>query len=216
MLLAPLQRRKFERMHASDDPFAYAGKRFELDRLDRMIGLLGGKVFENALEVGCAEGALTERLAVLCRKVTAMDISEGALVKARTRVGPGVRVDWVQGNLMDWDPAARGPFDLVVVSEVLYYLGERNTLMRLTGAGGRVLEGALARMAGALTPGGRLLLAHSFAGSELRARRVAYREALERLGLVLLREEEVPPTGEEGTDECLLSLLERPGEAQRP
>ncbi|MEK9144613.1 MAG: SAM-dependent methyltransferase [Elusimicrobiota bacterium] len=207
-LVDALKRRKFEKMFARADPFRYAALEFESRRFKLMARALEGRRYARALEVGCAEGSFTKYLAPLCESLLAMDISSTAVDRARAALGSGARVSFVRANLRDWEPAAGERFDLVVLSEVLYYLGERNDLLKAFAASpDDYVRPVLERVARSLAPRGRVLLAHSYAG-ELRERRVAYRRILESLGLKLVLEEEVEPTGEAGTDRCLVSLLE--------
>jgi len=205
-LLSWLGRRKFERMfQARGDAFRYRALEFEQRRFELMLRLLGGRSFSRALEVGCAEGDLTERLAPLCGRLLAVDISPTAVGRTRERLADRAQVEVLEAALPDWTPS--GSFDLIVVSEVLYYLGERNDLLKLLRLSRAPLEAALRALRGCLAPGGRILLAHSY-GEGQRASRAGYRDALLAMGLALAAEEEVEPTGEAGTDRCMVSLLE--------
>ena len=106
----------------SRDPWSFetdpvAGR----DRFNREQAMLnavrGGRRFTRALEVGCAEGMFTERLAPLCEELLAVDISPVALARARARCAWGSPV-----RFADWDLRADpvpGAFDLVVVEGVL-------------------------------------------------------------------------------------------------
>ena len=204
-----LGRRKFEGLfRGTRDPYHYGNLEFEKRRLDLMSQFLKDRRYANALEVGCGEGFFTSRLAPIAGQVLAMDISETALARAHENLGSRSNVSWVRADLRKWSPNGSAEFDLVVLSEILYYLGERNDLFRVVGTSLEdCLRPSLEKLVGHLTKRGRVLLAHSFAPGE-RSRREAYRKILEKQGLRLLREEEVPPTGEPGTDRCLVSLLE--------
>jgi 2-polyprenyl-3-methyl-5-hydroxy-6-metoxy-1,4-benzoquinol methylase len=73
--------------------------------------------FNNAVELGCAEGIFTELLAPLCNKLVALDYSQVALDRARTRLGSSHSVNFGQ-----WDMRHEklpGSFDLVVAMGVL-------------------------------------------------------------------------------------------------
>jgi SAM-dependent methyltransferase len=59
-----------------------------------------------AVEAGCGEGAEAIWLAQQGWRVTAVDISPEALERAVSRAGD-VEVDWVEGDLTTWEPAAR-------------------------------------------------------------------------------------------------------------
>ena len=107
--------------NASSDPWGYDDTPYERDRFRRTVAALGGGRYASALELGCANGALTEQLAPLCDRLLATDISASALTAARRRVGllPNVMVE--QRTLPGDVPS--GPFDLILASDMLYYLG---------------------------------------------------------------------------------------------
>jgi hypothetical protein len=77
--------------------------------------------FGTALEVGSSIGVLTAGLAERCDRLVALEPSAAALTEARRQV-PGV--DFRQGRVPDDWPA--GTYDLVVISEVGYYLDTRD------------------------------------------------------------------------------------------
>jgi 2-polyprenyl-3-methyl-5-hydroxy-6-metoxy-1,4-benzoquinol methylase len=74
------------------------------------------------LEVGCSIGVLTTRLAARCDRLLGLDFAPAAVAAARARCAPypGVRIDRMQVP-QQWPP---GQFDLIVFSEVLYFLNE--------------------------------------------------------------------------------------------
>jgi SAM-dependent methyltransferase len=124
----------------SVDPWDFARSRYEQDRYDEIIKSLGGRRFHRAFEPGCSIGVLTERLAAICDQVYASDISTTAIARARARCSgrPGVFIE--EGSLTD--PLASAAFDLIVLSEVGYYLDSetlvtlaRNLTDRLTADG---------------------------------------------------------------------------------
>ncbi len=90
-------------------------------RFNRELALLeavrGGRRFTRALEVGCAEGMFTQRLAPLCGELLAVDISPVALARARARGAWGSHVRFANWDLRA-DPVP-GRFELVVVEGVL-------------------------------------------------------------------------------------------------
>jgi cyclopropane fatty-acyl-phospholipid synthase-like methyltransferase len=60
-------------------------------------------------------------LAERCDRVLAYDFERSAVTRARERVRRHRHVDIVSARFPDWRPSGRG--DLVVLSEVAYYLG---------------------------------------------------------------------------------------------
>ncbi len=89
---------------------------------------------DRALDVGCGEGLLAERLAARFRAVDAADADAGMRAITADRGVDNVRV-------LDGFDAAEGPYDLVTMVATLHHLD---------------LESTLARCMDLLAPGGRL------------------------------------------------------------
>jgi SAM-dependent methyltransferase len=101
-----------------------------------------------ALDVGCGEGADALWLAGRGWRVTGTDLSTVALERAArhaAQAGPQIaaRIDWVQTDLIGWDPGA-ARYDLVSSQYVHLPPDARDVLFR--------------SLAGAVTPGGTLLV----------------------------------------------------------
>jgi LmbE family N-acetylglucosaminyl deacetylase/SAM-dependent methyltransferase len=126
-----------------DDPWAFDGSFYEERRRALVLAQLGCRRYGRALEIGCADGRLTEALLERCDQVVAIDASHRAVAAARDRV-PGAVVE--QGTApADLPP---GPFDLVLLSEVGYFLTPLE------------LVATLRRCEASLAPGGELVLCH--------------------------------------------------------
>jgi len=106
---------------ASPDPWDYNDAPYERDRFRRTVAALADRHYTSALELGCANAALTEQLAPLCDMILATDASGSAMDAARARIGSRGDVTVQVASLPDELPA--GPFDLIVASDMLYYLG---------------------------------------------------------------------------------------------
>lgn len=117
----------FDRMYAdSPDPWGFTSRWYEQRKYALTLAVLPEPRWGRALEVGCSIGVLTALLAERCDDLLAMDPSAAALAQARERVPPSVRL--LQGSVPgDWPS---GTYDLVVLSEVGYYL-DRPDLERL-------------------------------------------------------------------------------------
>lgn len=109
----------FDRMYARDvDPWGFASRWYERRKYALTLAALPQARYGRGLEIGCSIGILTAQLAARCDSLVAVDPSAVALASARTRVPPAVRL--AQASVPhDW-PA--GTYDLVVLSEVGYYL----------------------------------------------------------------------------------------------
>lgn len=111
----------FEDLYArSEDPWAFATSDYEREKYADTLAALGDGRFARGLEVGSSIGVFTEQLAERCDELVGIDVSEQALARARERLGdrPGVALE----HMSFPEEMPPGPWDLVVCSEVLYYL----------------------------------------------------------------------------------------------
>lgn len=137
----------FDSLYARDaDPWRFETSAYEREKYDKTIRSLGRPRYGRALEVGCSNGVLTQRLAPICDHLIAIDVAEAALDQARRRLGAEAHVTLLRAGLPDQLPS--GPFDLIVLSEVLYYLDEADLK--------RAARACLDRLA----PAGEVLLVH--------------------------------------------------------
>lgn len=111
----------FDDLYAADgDPWRFRTSTYEADKYRATLAMLGRESYDRALEVGCSIGVFTRMLASRCRQLDAIDGSETALALARA---DGVGLPQVQfARRMVPDEFPPGSFDLIVLSEVLYYL----------------------------------------------------------------------------------------------
>lgn len=109
----------FEHLYRTDpDPWRLDGSPYEERKRALTLASLPSERYGRAFEPACAGGRITEMLATRCDTVVAMDPVATALERVRALAMPAVQL--VQGAVPDdWPP---GTFDLVVLSEVLYFL----------------------------------------------------------------------------------------------
>lgn len=142
-----LGREYFERLYAeSGDPWNFETSEYERRKYVRTLKVLGERRFHRALEAGASIGVFTGMLADLCDELLAVDVSERAVAAARERLSGHRNVRVERRTLPEEMP--RGPFDLIVASEVLYYFTREEMLAAL-----RTFERELA-------PAGTLLAVH--------------------------------------------------------
>jgi 2-polyprenyl-3-methyl-5-hydroxy-6-metoxy-1,4-benzoquinol methylase len=135
----------FERLYRDDpDPWSFATSAYEQKKYDATLAALGTRYFTCALEVGCSIGVLTERLTDRCEHLLALDFAPSAIAAARACCAPynGVRIEQMQVP-RQWP---HGWFDLILFSEVLYFLNESD------------LKQVCARTVRSIVPGGQVLL----------------------------------------------------------
>jgi peptidoglycan/xylan/chitin deacetylase (PgdA/CDA1 family)/2-polyprenyl-3-methyl-5-hydroxy-6-metoxy-1,4-benzoquinol methylase len=146
-------RHHFEALFARrSDPWSYTTA-YESRKYEQTLSLLPPVPVHRALEIGCAEGHFTERLAAHVDTLQAVDISAIALERATVRCAHRDGVSFARLDLVrDELPSGN---DLIVCSEVLYYVGTVDDLRR-----------AGCKLRDALRPGGRLLTAHANVASD--------------------------------------------------
>ena len=111
----------FEKLYtANPDPWNFADSAFEQQKYFATINMLGGRHFSRGLEIGCSIGVLTKLLAEHCDKLLAVDFVAQALVQAAARCAGESHVTFECMRVPQTWPA--GQFDLIVLSEILYFL----------------------------------------------------------------------------------------------
>lgn len=130
----------------SDDPWLLRDRWYERRKRALTLAALPDERYRHAYEPGCANGELTVELAVRCNSLLAADLNSAAVNLARQRVAHLQNVKVEQRAMPDDWPD--GEFDLIVISEVAYYLNEAQ------------LAGLIARLTAALADGGTLIACH--------------------------------------------------------
>ena len=115
----------FERLFASDeDPWAFKSRWYEVRKRALTLACLPAARYASAYEPGCANGEFSAALADRCDALLVSDGNDKAVEIARRRLAaaPHVTVErgWVPE---DWPSAS---FDLIVLSELGYYLDARS------------------------------------------------------------------------------------------
>jgi hypothetical protein len=109
----------FDGLYRTDpDPWRFRTRPYEARKRALTLAALPDDRYGTAFEPGCSIGILTAALAGRCSRVCAMDISPLALATASRTVPANVELR--RGGVPDDWPAEA--FDLVVLSEVGYYL----------------------------------------------------------------------------------------------
>jgi SAM-dependent methyltransferase len=137
----------FEAMYAdSADPWGFASRWYERRKYALTLAALPRERYRRGFEPGCSIGVLTALLANRCDSLLATDVAPAAVAAARQAVAA---YDWVDVAELavpqDWPD---GHFDLIVLSEIGYYLAADD------------LEVLLDRTVASLEPGGTLAAVH--------------------------------------------------------
>ena len=137
----------FAAMYAgAEDPWGFRSRWYEQRKREVTLAALTRPRYRRAFEPGCSIGVLTAALADRCDEVVAADVDECAVSTARSELARHghVRVERLSVP-QEWPD---GMFDLVVISEVAYYLARPE------------LEQLLDCAVGSLAPRGTLLACH--------------------------------------------------------
>lgn len=112
---------RFERLyHQSSDPWSYRTSEYEREKYAATLAALPTRSRGLCLELGCSIGVFTGLLAARCEHVVAIDLSLGALQLAHRQLQGVGNVDLLRASFPEETPP--GSWDLIVCSEILYYL----------------------------------------------------------------------------------------------
>jgi len=118
----------FEEMYSKNaDPWNFETSAYEKKKYNATIAAIPNRDFKNGLEIGCSIGVLTEKITSLCRNLIAIDISQTALQQAKERLKDSPKVSFRLGGIPGAFP--KGNFDLIIMSEVGYYLSMPDLLI---------------------------------------------------------------------------------------
>lgn len=136
-----------QRFRADPDPWRYEVSEYEHEKRAATVAACDSSQRRHrTLELGSANGVLASELAAFSDHLVAVEAVPAAAALARQRLDPLPGAVVVEGLIpADVSP---GPYDLVVASEILYYLDAA------------AYETTLAELRGWLEPGARLVAVH--------------------------------------------------------
>ena len=129
---------------ANEDPWGFRTSAYEQAKYRTAIEALEDRRVHSALEVGCSIGEMTRLLAPRCDAVLAVDLVEQPLIAARAACADQPWVRFLRMRVPGGWPDRT--FDLIVLSEVLYFLSPAD------------IAAVADRSADSLAPGGVVLL----------------------------------------------------------
>jgi cyclopropane fatty-acyl-phospholipid synthase-like methyltransferase len=135
----------FAQLYQSNpDPWGFQTDPYERDKYRHTLEALAGHRFASGLEVGCSIGVLTRMLAPACNTLLAIDIVDQPLEAAAKRCSDQPWVRFQRMQVPDEWPDRR--FDLIVLSEVLYFFSPAD------------IDRCVHQIRGSLLPDARVLL----------------------------------------------------------
>jgi SAM-dependent methyltransferase len=131
---------------AAADPWGFEERWYERRKYAIALAMLPRERYRAAFEPGCSVGVFSRMLAPRCDALLSCDLAAAAVKAAAARTPDLRQVRVEQRDIPRQWPSGR--FDLIVLSEVLYYFGDHD------------LEQVLKQAAGSLEPDGTLLAVH--------------------------------------------------------
>lgn len=128
--------------------------RYQERKYADLLKMLPKRKYQNALDIGCGTGFLTEGIAQMAEKVLGIDISVSAITHAAARLAHHSNLEWSQGNVTDLDVIGDRTFDLAVIADTIYYLDRPIS--------DTTLDMISDKVASLLERGGTLLLANHY------------------------------------------------------
>ena len=198
----------FEDLWAVDDPWNLESSEFEAAKYRHQLQLLEGRRYGRALEVGCGAGRFTRSLAQVADVVVGVDISDRAISRARS-LPELAGVTYVKANIMEDDRVLEGPWDLIVISETIYYLGWLYSFSDVAFLAWRLFEET--------AEGGRLLMANVYGDFDWLSKPWlirTYRDLIVNVGYELGAERDFQGLKEGTRVRALISLFEKRADTQ--
>ncbi len=123
----------------SSDPWQYQTRWYEKRKRDMCLAVLPQAKYNNAIELGCGNGVFSECLAHRCQALVSIDGNANAVQHAKQRLKALSHIKVIHGiiphalstlaesplyayPLSDTSLTNKTAFDLIVISEILYYL----------------------------------------------------------------------------------------------
>ena len=121
------------------DPWQYQTRWYEKRKRDMCLAILPQSQYDNGIELGCGNGVFSELLAQRCQALVSIDGNHQAVKLAKERLAELPHVKVIQGvipnrlltlkdavveayPLLNETSTMQEPFNLIVISEILYYL----------------------------------------------------------------------------------------------
>ncbi len=147
--------------------------------IEAAVSLVSDRHYLRCLDAGTGLGHYAELLSPVCDHITATDISKRAIERAQVRLARLGNIDFKVANIRTMRPKEK--FDLVVLADVLYYLGDE----RLPDA----FEDLVQIITDMVTPNGRILITTFVTRGRNKDQALRYGKLFEKCGMHIERSE---------------------------
>lgn len=147
----PVEEKNYwDAVFSREDPWDYSNA-YEQQKYRHTLDMMPDGSLSRVLELGCAEGLFTKMLSEKADDILAVDISDRALKRASVRCAGLDNVKFEQHDIAQGMQGMQGgEFDLIICSEILYYLRDRYAV-----------EAFASQVKEVLPRGGFLLMTHA-------------------------------------------------------
>lgn len=119
--MSPMSTADFEALYRTDsDPWRYRSSTYERRKYEATLAACGPGPFQSALELGASIGVFSAMLVPHCASLITIDAAPTAVRAARARLVAEPAAEILLGEIPAAIPVC--DYDLVVASEILYYL----------------------------------------------------------------------------------------------
>jgi cyclopropane fatty-acyl-phospholipid synthase-like methyltransferase len=202
---APEARSFFDSLWKEGDYWELETSEFERQKYAAQLMLLGDDRFERVLEIGCAAGTFTRLLAQRAGYVLGVDVSAEAVERALRSGDWPAHVELKVDDVMVRRFRADERWDLVVMSETIYYVGWLHSFFDVAWMASRLFA--------SVRPGGRFLMCNTIGtgGQSLMRPWIlqTYRDLFVNVGFHVEREEEFKGLKHGVELEAVMSLFRR-------
>ena len=202
-------RRFFDRLWQAGDYWQLDKDPFERDKYYQQLALVKDRRYGKVLEIGCGSGLFTRALAPVAEKVVGIDVSPSAIDRAKSLGTANGVIDFRCLSALDYEPKKDGPFDLVVMSETIYYLGWIYSFFEICWLAAELFD--------ATAPHGRFLMCNSVGKGESFLHRPfvlhTYRDLFRNVGYRLATEQTFQGDKDGVTQDSLICLFDKPAAA---
>jgi SAM-dependent methyltransferase len=153
---AQAARDHYEALWKAGDPWDTHGSKFEQEKYECELQLLEGRRYRRVLEIGCASGSFTRRLATIADEVLAVDVSKSAIERTRQIAADMPNIEFRVTDIMEWDLVSADKWDLITLADTVSCIGAAYSFVDVACLAGGLFA--------ATTPGGRLLMANTYGG----------------------------------------------------
>ena len=115
----------FASLYSRDkDPYKVQTRWYEKRKIQLLLGSLPKERYEYAFEPGVGVGALSQPLSERCERLIVSDLNEKAIRSTKDALKKAKNVDYIVSAIPAYWPPEETRFDLIVLSEILYFLDE--------------------------------------------------------------------------------------------